>query len=309
MLDLIVAYAVMLTLSLTLGILAATKLCPSTRDSMILWLTLAVVSMFAYALNVAGQLYLARFVNTSAAIVWTNLSPLFAGLAAGWASQLPGIPPMRRYFLSGLLSVGVLIALFWPHIQIFLRPPPEGDPNRMFVMATQSAPATCSPAAATTLLRYEGIEASEAEMIPLCLTEAKGTPTLGLYRGIKIKADRENRKVEIVHASLDELLESDDWPILLTVKLPIDAVVDPRYEEQWGWIPGTGHSVVALRRDPSGGIVIGDPAAGVEVWMEKDMNTLWHGEGIRLAGDRTDPMPGAQLELLGAEPDRGSDEQ
>ena len=145
----------------------------------------------------------------------------------------------------------------------------------------QTSWATCSPAAVATLFSGEGIRVSEREMIPLCLTDRSGTPTLGTYRAIKLIADRHDRHVEIVSPDLAKLLDDDDWPVLLAVQLPY-GVEDERYVDQWGWIPGMGHSVVALGRTQDAGIIIGDPSAGLERWTQADLEVLWHGNGIRV---------------------------
>ena len=162
-----------------------------------------------------------------------------------------------------------------------LRPPPLGGDEWKANVAMQTSWATCSPAAAATLLRAEGIAVSEKTMIPLCLTDSDGTPTLGLYRGIKLISQMHDREVEVLSGTLSDLLRDDDWPVLLAVELPF-GTSDPRFVEQWGWIPGTGHSVVALGRRLDGGIVIGDPAVGLEIWTEADLSILWHGSGMRL---------------------------
>ena len=126
-------------------------------------------------------------------------------------------------------------------------------------------------------------------MIPLCLTDYAGTPALGLYRGVKLVANRNQRRVEIVDRSLERLLKDNDWPVLMAVRLPF-GVDDPRFADEWGWIPGTGHSVVALGRTPDGGLVIADPAIGLESWPKSKLETLWQGNGIRLRdGERNSP--------------------
>lgn len=149
-------------------------------------------------------------------------------------------------------------------------------------VAMQTSWATCSPAAAATLLRAEGINKSESEMIPLCLTDSSGTPTLGLYRGIKLVADGQNRSVNVLDETLDEMWNRDDWPVLMAVELPY-GVDDRRYVDQWGWIPGMGHSVVALGLTSDGQrMLVGDPSVGLEQWSKDDLRVLWHGNGIRL---------------------------
>jgi hypothetical protein len=118
-------------------------------------------------------------------------------------------------------------------------------------------------------------------MIPLCLTDHDGTPTLGLYRGIKLMSNQNHRRVEVVDRGFEKLLQDDDWPVLMAVRLPF-GVDDPRFENEWGWIPGMGHSVVALGRGPDDSFIIADPAVGLEAWSESTLKILWQGNGIRV---------------------------
>jgi len=247
----------------------------------ILLLTLVVVATVYFLIYASGQLFWARIIPSSASIVYTNLAAVFAGLGAGWAWQLPKMPTWRRAGLASVLGMTSLAAVFWPLLSIALRPPPVGCDVWKGGVAIQTSWATCSPAAAATLFHAEGIKVSEREMIPLCLTDRSGTITLGLYRGIKMIADQNDRQVQIVDPDLAKLLDDNDWPVLLAVQLPHD-VDDRRYADQWGWIPGMGHSVVALGRTPDSGIIVGDPSVGVERWTEADLKVLWHGDGMRV---------------------------
>jgi MFS family permease len=298
--DLLIAYAVMFLLSLIAGCLAGGWFYPRRGQGGILLVTLAVVGMFAYLFYMAGQLFLARIVPASAAIVWTNLTPVLAALAAGWILRLGEIPRTRRLIMSLIVTAGALGSLSWPSLGPLLRPPPPGDPVVHEVIALQSSWATCSPAAAATLLVHAGIPVSEQTMIPLCLTDSSGTPSLGLYRGLKLMAAAHDRDVELLRRDVDELFDQPTWPLLLTVQLPRYGVDDPRYEQQWGWIPGMGHSVVVLRRLSETELLVADPAAGLEVWTRRDLEVLFHGGALRLkpAAETARNAPG----LLGALP-------
>lgn len=244
-------------------------------------LAIAALAMVLFLLYAAGQLFWARFVPSSAAIIYTNLSAVFAALAAGWAWRLPKTPVWRRAILSFLLASGSVIAVFWPLLSIALRPPPVGEDHWQDDVAMQTSWATCSPAAAATLFRAEGIKVSESHMIPLCLTDSSGTPTLGLYRGIKLVAMNNGRDVELLNGTVADLLKADDWPVLITVQLPF-GVDDRRFEDEWGWIPGMGHSAVALGRSLNGGVLVGDPAVGLEEWTVADLEVLWRAAGLRV---------------------------
>lgn len=279
--DIWVAVGVMIFVAVGAGVVSARFLSTDKGQRVMLLLALSLVATFFFLLYFAGQLFWARIVPFSAAIIYTNLAAVFAGLGAGWAWRMPGTPWWRRISLTLILSGAALVAILWPMLSIALRPPPEGQNEWAGPVALQTSWATCSPAAAATLLTAEGLPVSERDMIPLCLTDHDGTPTLGLYRGLKLVASRNNRQIEITDRSLARLLQEDDWPVLAAVRLPF-GVDDPRFAEEWGWIPGMGHSVVVLSRNPDGDLVIADPAIGLEVWSESKLKTLWQGNGLRI---------------------------
>jgi hypothetical protein len=279
--DIWTAVAVMTFVSASAALASAQLLSTDKGQRVMLLLALSIVASILFLLYLAGQLFWARIVPSSAAIIYTNLAAVFAGLGAGWAWRLPRTPRWRRILMAASLGLASLAAILWPLLSMALRPPPAGQDQWAGPVAMQTSWATCSPAAAATLLTAEGISVSEREMIPLCLTDYDGTPTLGLYRGIKLVASRNARQVEIVDRSLNRLLQDDDWPVLAAVRLP-RGVDDPRFEQEWGWIPGMGHSVVILRRTPDGQFLIADPAAGLELWPESKLTTLWQGNGLRV---------------------------
>ncbi len=279
--DLWIAIIVMGAVSLASGLFAAMFAYSDRGQRTMACLAIAVIAMVFFLFYASGQLYWAAYVSSSAAIIYTNLAAIFAALAAGWAWRLPKTPTWRRASMTLMLAVGSVAAIIWPLLSIAVRPPPSGGDQWSNGVAMQTSWATCSPAAAATLFLAEGIQVSESQMIPLCLTDSSGTPTLGLYRGIKLIADQNRRKVELLDGTYSDLINHNDWPVLLAVELPY-GVKDRRYVEQWGWIPGMGHSVVALGQSPRGGILIGDPSVGLEEWTEADMKVLWHGVGLRV---------------------------
>jgi MFS family permease len=281
MLDIWTAVAVMTLVAAGAALVSARFLSPDTGQRVMLFLALSIVATIFFLLYFAGQLYWARIVPSSAAIIYTNLAAVFAGLGVGWAWRMPRTPRWRRICMALIMAGAALAAILWPLLSIALRPPPEGQNKWAGPVAMQTSWATCSPAAAATLLTAEGIPVSEREMIPLCLTDSDGTPTLGLYRGLKLVASRNDRQVEITDRSLKRLLQEGDFPVLAAVRLPF-GVDDQRFEQEWGWIPGMGHSVVILSRTPDGEFVIADPAVGLELWTESKLETLWQGNGLRV---------------------------
>ncbi|WP_345322485.1 peptidase C39 [Novipirellula rosea] len=279
--DLMVAIAVMTVIAIACGMFAATYAYSSKGQRTILCLTLAVFAMVYFLFYGSGQLFWAKLVPFSAAIIYTNFAAIFAALAAGWAWRLPNTPRWRRGTLATLLALSSLAAINWPLLSIAVRPPPQGGDDWENGVAMQTSWATCSPAAAATLFRAEGIDVTESQMIPLCLTDSSGTPTLGLYRGVKLISQQHNQAVEVLNETHEEMLAKDDWPVLLAVELPY-GVEDRRYADQWGWIPGLGHSVVALEKRPDGSLLIADPSVGLELWNQRDLQVLWHGSGMRV---------------------------
>jgi hypothetical protein len=281
MTDLFVAIAVMTVLCLASGWIVWRFGYARHGQGTIVFVAISVLAAVLFLFYGAGQLFWARIVPNSAAIIYTNFAALFAALAAGWSLRLNHTPLWRRIGLATMLSIISLAAILWPLLSIAVRPPPAGGDKFKNGVALQTSWATCSPAAAATFLSAAGIRTSEAEMIPLCLTDAAGTPTLGLYRGLKLQAKRHGRALQVIDGSLENLLATDRWPVLLTVRLPF-GVDDRRFTEQWGWIPGMGHTVVALNRASSGEVLIGDPAVGLEWWSEAELRLLWQGGGMRL---------------------------
>ena len=287
MIDIWIAITVMMVISLLCSLVTGGVLHIREGQSSMLFIALAVLATVVFQIYVSGQLFLAQWIPSTAAVIYTNFSAFFAAAAAGWAWRVPKTPAWRRAFLALSLGLASVLATCWPLASRVLRPAPPGAAQWQGEVALQSARATCSPAAAATLLRQHGIEVDERDLVPLCLTDRSGTSTLGLYRGVKKVASENHLDVEIVDSRLDQLLEANDWPVLLAVKLPY-GVEDPRYARDWGWIPGTGHSVVALGRLPGGRVVVGDPSVGIEAWSRQDLELLWHGVGLRLRPDPVD---------------------
>ena len=279
--DIWIAVIVMTFVSATAATISGRFLYTEKGQLVMLLLSLSVFATVLFQIYLTGQLFWARIVPDSAAIIYTSLAAVFAAMGAGWGWRLPKTPTWRRALIAVALAIVSLVTIVWPLLSMTLRPPPEGQSKWEGPVAMQTSWATCSPAAAATLLSAEGIAVSEREMIPLCLTDYAGTPTLGLYRGVKLVANRNDRGVEIVDRSLENLLHDNDWPVLMAVRLPF-GVDDPRFTEEWGWIPGTGHSVVALGRSSDGGIVVADPATGLERWSESQLHILWQGNGLRV---------------------------
>jgi hypothetical protein len=244
----------------------------------------AIVGLIVFhSFFVSGRLWIARLIPFSGVPVLGNaFLALVVGILAGLAWRvIPGHAGRRTVLIATLLGA-TLVRSVGP----VLGHPPAGLWNRWrHSVAIQTSPATCSPAAAATLLREHGIAATESEMAELCLTTTRGTTALGLYRGLKLKTAGSAWDVEpfqLDPAGLRKL----DGPAVLNVRLDRTPGVDPRYERLWGWTPGVSHTVVFLGFAHDGKVNIGDPAVGREQWFEGDLRVLWHGEGLRLVPRR-----------------------
>lgn len=247
----------------------------STRKFNIISLT-TIGAIFLYSAFLADSSCLASLLPFSSLVILGNWFPLMTAFLAGLGWQK--IPGMRKlFFLLPLLLVCLYCAYGF-----FLEATPEYCDNWKDGVCLQSSEASCGPACAATLLKFYHIESNEEEMTTLCLTRNSGTRLYGLYRGLKIKTAKTRWEVEIFTWTLDELRAKGDFPVILLVRLEKNGKVDPRYQNEWGWIPGVTHIVLFYGFKENGKVEIGDPAVGRECWHVNDLRVLWHGQGIRL---------------------------
>lgn len=277
MTDIYVGVAIVLTAALLAGAGAYRLARRGWRWSAV---TLAVACAAGLALNVAylrHSLWPARFIPFSNVIVLGDPNPWLAAVLIGvGAALMPGSAARRSVLLLPL----ALLTLWASYGGYFLNRP-ELEEHWTGPVCRQSSQATCGPAAAATLLHAKGIDSSEEEMSRLCLTTVDGTSARGVYRGLKLKTRGTALKVQPFFGTIDDLCNTGG-PVLLFVRLDNRPGIDPRYQTKWGWRPGLAHVVVMYRYRPDGRFVMGDPAIGVELWDRSAIETLWHGEGIRL---------------------------
>ncbi len=279
MMDLIVGVIVILLFSTGFAVASARLAARLWPKAAILYLVGLIAATITFCAFLHGHLPLARLLPFSNAIVVGNWVPIGVGGLVGVIASNRAIPRWRRLLLASGLAVLGFYALFRP----LLDTPPECvDRWAKGGVCLQTSSASCSACAAAPLLKSAGIESSETELVPLCLTGKTGTPTLGLYRGLKLKTQNTPWTVETFATDVDGLFREDAWPVLLLVVLPRGAKVDPRYEHEWGWTPGLGHAVVVFGRAGDDLIEVGDPSVGREHWRVEDLRVLWPGSGMRL---------------------------
>ncbi len=257
----------------------------STRVTTLMIL-LTVVTLLLYARFVYGRPMIARWLPFSNVIMVGNALPVLAGFLAGLAwGRIHGRAWRKCVTVVPLAALGIY-SLARP----LVGEPPACATKWKDGVCLQTSPATCSAAAAVTLLRHYGIESTEQEMAVLSLTREKGTLPLGLFRGLKRKTAGTAWDVEMVigdistslSASLDALRATAVEPVIITVGLRQDAQVDRRYEEVWNWTRGVEHTVVLFRFLPDDKVEMGDPSFGRERWDVQGIRDLWHRDGIRL---------------------------
>jgi len=283
--DIIAGIGIILVLSVILlwvGAAAVERL-SKTASACLAWAGVAFVLWFAIAVH--GTLRMAEFLPFSNVIVLGNWLPPAAAFLAGMISGQRAIPMWRRLAITTLI-----LCLAWmTDFSCFIGPVPRGrdlwSANRVCL---QTTPSSCSACCAVMLLKHRGIPADEQEMIGLCLTGPGGTPSLGLYRGLKSKTRHAGWDVEVVRGSLEELLPLASTPAILLVRL--DGTATASHAEATSWVRGarSEHAVVLYRFTEDGRAVIGDPAGasdaagGCYLWSVDDLRTRWGGEGLRL---------------------------
>ena len=258
------------------------------RQTVLLALLAGVTALVLYLKFVVDAAWVVRWLPVRNLVVVGNWTPVIAAALAGmaWGQIGPdggrsgGWAPVRRTLVLGPF-VGLSAWLAWG--PAFAEPPmtrPMVDEG----VWMQSTDATCTAAAAATLLNAAGIDASEGGMAERCLTTPQGTAMWGLYRGLRLKTDGTPWRVEVVGSTLTDLRAAGaaGTPVILNAGLLPGERADPSYSLLYGWTPGMMHTVVCFGFDADGRARIADPTTGRERWSADDLDTLWHGQALRL---------------------------
>ena len=278
MTDLWIAAAGMTALSsllFALGASLAPRLSPRAAAALA-FAACAFILGFIFLLS--DHLVIARLLPFSNVILLGDALPPAVALLAGVAwGRIPGAAWRRSILVAPFLMLCALRS----YGLAFGDPPPLGEGRWKDGVCRQTTPASCSAAAAATLLKAYGIPATEAEMARLCLTRESGTTMHGLYRGLRLKTRATPWEVESFRGDVDSL-RRETGPVILTVRLDPGPGVDERYERDWGWAAGVRHTIVFFGIRDDGKTDVGDPSVGRENWRAEDVRLLWHGEGVRL---------------------------
>ena len=280
MLDLLVGIFVIGLLS---AILFVVSLRASRRmhERLIHLLGIFVVAMIvAYVTRVQGHPALSQLLPFSNLIVLSNWQPLLVSALAGLLWHRLPAQVWRKSAVTCALVVACLLSVYRP----ILAQPPAMHDRWDGPVCMQTSQASCTPAAAATLLRQHGIRTTEQEMALLCLTSRDGTQTLGLYRGLKLKTRGTPWDVYLFSdGTIDDLRGMG--PVLLSVELRPE-VRTMRELQGGGWMVGVPHSVVLIGFIGAERVAIADPSFGRQIWTLDELRLLWHGEGVRLVRAR-----------------------
>ena len=238
----------------------------------------------------------AQVLPVSSAIVLHNPTPPLAALLAGViVGRRPAVTRrlVRRASPTAarlerwrrlVLAAVLLAAGSYDVARVFAVTAPPVRTAAADDVVLQTHPSTCSPSAAATLLNaHELGPFTEADLVGPCLTDGRGTPLLGLYRGLALATGDTPLRPVAHDLTFDQLQRRPDLlPAVVSVRLtPELDRRDPRYRQRWGWLVGVTHSVVVFHA--RGGLVdVGDPGVGRELWTYDNLRDLWVGDVISL---------------------------
>lgn len=262
------------------GFCMAVKLTRNASSSRCdLFAILCTAVMGWYIARLWDHVSLARLLPVPNLVILGNWFLPFAGFMAGLVWQRMKGTPRRRIVIACALPAVSFYSAIYP----MLGEAPACADHWRGDVCMQTTPHTCSPASAATLLRAHGIEATEQEMVDLCLTRS-GTTWVGLYRGLKWKTQGTPWDVELFESNLNGVEEQlrDGRPMILSIGIDKQTPGSEVYADEWGFLPGQPHSVVLFKFIAPRVAVVGDPAIGRELWSWNDLMHLWRGQGIRL---------------------------
>lgn len=227
-----------------------------------------------------GQLHVARILPFSNVILVGNWLPLAAAMLMGGIAAVRQMPAGRRIVLAGMLGT---VAWYTVVEDLSAPAPPVGPPRFWQGFCLQSTPASCSPCCAAALLMDHEIQATEAEMVKLCLSRFDGTPELGLYRGLKLKTRGTPWDVEIVSGDFESLRQPGGAPAIVFVNAGDDGLEGVPIA--W-FFRRQSHAVVIYGFDGNGNAAVGDPGVGRGRWKADQLRHRWCGTGLRLVRRR-----------------------
>ncbi len=235
-----------------------------------------LVASGLYFLFVWNRTFLTYYLPHSALIVLANWHPIVASFFLGMYLSSKKVGRLRRLMVVPLTLLLAAYSIVAPLVGYA---PVCGPSPSTSLLVSQSTPHTCSAAAAASLLRLYGIEATESEMAQLCLTR-QGTHWMGVYRGLKMRTQQTSWKVVAVPFTRNAVLNLNKSPALLSVNFDTKGIAA---SEDHGFCGDAGHSVVALGSRGKREVMVFDPAPsyGLECWNQQLLS--WISDGVILS--------------------------
>ncbi len=245
--------------------MAGLTLCRRGKSRTVAWVGVLVgMPAFLFAAHYAKVLGEARWFYTFRSWPFTELSAAGVGLFFGWLEyrreQTPRLKKViGRFFVPFLLLLCVAV----PYLkQIFLRPDWNAFQDRWSAgVCLQTSEASCGPAAAATLLRHFGGEATERMLAVESFTTRRGTENWYLVRALR------KRGLDLKYVMVAPGVERVLFPSIAGVRL-----------NEAG---GAGHFITVFERRQEK-FVIGDPLIGREELSPAELNERYAFTGFYL---------------------------
>lgn len=298
--DLALAIGLLLVVSTCL-FLVGVHVSPSKTNCSRIALAVSAI-LLAYIEYLHGQASLVNLLPLSNVIVLSNWLPLVAAMLAGLLYGRDDIPAWRRItFAQCLLAAG------WFSVLCTTTPQPvQSGCQFANGVCVQSSQATCSAAAAVSLLEFHNIPSDESELARMCLTSRRGTNMQGIFRGLTLKTQGTPYRVVHLQCEFDCVQDASLWPMLIPVRQDAFTPMTFKADDPPDYLGFSdsnkrallkslllvNHCVVLYGITPSGDAIIGDPSNGKfgrVRWNPTQLKKSWLGEGFRL--EAIDDLP------------------
>ncbi|EGF28705.1 C39 family peptidase [Rhodopirellula baltica] len=287
--DLELSLAVIVVTLMTLGAYRLGCRFQSASERSDRWVFLGLVGIsFLFAWSFFGRLIWAEAITSSAALYWSNVTPVVLAFSAGMAGHAVDLRRNFRPAVAGIMMTLAVAFVITPIARPVLFPLDWDQPREPQWMSQwhdgvyiQSNSASCAPAAAVTLLDRSGIKADEQDLAKSCLSSSLGTAPLGLYRGLSTVAHQHDRKAKVASRNPSLWLEKGQLPNVALVRFGLTGD-NPQDNGFLGNVT-VGHVVTVLGQTDGGRWLIGDPAVGKVSWSDEELRRRFTGEAIYLA--------------------------
>ena len=248
-----------------------------------------------------GHLSWAKIMPHSSAVLLSNPLPILIAFLAGFARHVAAIRRSARPFAAATFSILAGACLVSPLIRPAFAPPQVAalaETDGFLVLQTHDA--TCAPASAASLLRFHGIETSEADMTDACLTSEFGTEALGLYRGLAVGCQSSRFSAQLASHDPDRWASTGQLPNVALVRFAddeyaqgVDLKTLKSKVSEPHWYTGSrstedGHAVMIVgpancKNGDGGKWRVADPAVGIVLWSDEELRRRFTGEAIFLS--------------------------